>query len=342
MSTETKKRGFLVDMHYFRAFAILNVMLVHILQPPHAFHIQADSSGLLTVKGILFHNSTIYFIFISGFLFQYLSYKFNIRNYYKAKVINVITPYVINSLFIMCVMSYAWGYYQLNYYTVIRNLLLGETQTQYWYIPFVSIIFLISPFLLKIKINTFTASTLLLLLSPLLGTRTGVTISPGMYIYFFPIYCFGMICAIHYEKLLRFCKKYNKMMALIAILSTAILYEMTCTHTEHFMLLNQEGIYYIQKMSILFLAIHLLQALKGRNIRVLHLLANYSFSAYFLHIFVGKLFTKSLLAIYPGLTALDWSLLAIPSALVTIALTLGLAVLIKKLAGPYSRMLIGA
>ena len=342
MSTERKKRGFLVDMHYFRAFAIMNVMLVHILQPPHEFRIEQESGILMTLSGVLFHDSTIYFIFISGFLFQYLSYKFNILSYYKSKIINVITPYVINSIFIMILMSYFWGYYEFNHYTIIRKILLGRAQTQYWYIPFITIIFAISPFLLKIKEKQFTIASLLLLFLPLLGTRNGIEITFGMYVYLFPIYCFGMMCSIHYEALLSFCKKYNKPLLLFAALSTALLFQMTSTGTDHFLIFNKEAIYYLEKMAILFVAIHALQAVKTRNIKVLHLLANYSFSAYFLHIFVHKLFTKTIIAFFPSITAIDWSLLAIPTALFSIALTLSIAVLIKKAAGPYSRMLIGA
>jgi peptidoglycan/LPS O-acetylase OafA/YrhL len=342
MSIERKKRGFLVDMHYFRAFAIVNIMLVHILHPPHAFHIPEDSTLLLKLSGVLFHDSTIYFIFISGFLFQYLSYKFEIRTYYKSKILNVISPYLVNSTLIMLVMSYGWGYYEMNYYTFIRNIILGETQTQYWYIPFITVIFAISPFLLKIKEKHFTIIALLLLFIPLFGTRNGIKITLGMYAYLFPVYCFGMVCAIHYEKLLLFCNKFNKILVLTSLALTALLYHSKVMHYDNFLIFNTEAIYYLQKMAILFVAIHTLQTIKTRNIKVLHLLANYSFSAYFLHLFVYKLLANTALEYFPRATTINWSMAAVPVAVICIALTISLAVLIKKITGRYSRMLIGA
>lgn len=342
MTIERKKRGFLVDMHYFRAFAILNVMLVHILQPPPEFHIPQDSTLLLRISEIIFHDSTIYFIFISGFLFQYLSYKFEIRNYYKSKIKNVISPYIVNSIIITLFMSYAYGYYEINYYIIIRNIILGKTQTQYWYIPFITVIFAISPFLLNIKEKYFTIASLLLLALPLLGTRTGTEITPGMYAYLFPVYCFGMTCAIHYENLILFCKKFNKTLVALSLLLTALLYQLTSTHSDHFLFFNKEAVYYLQKMALLFIAIHVLQMIKTRNIKTLHLLANYSFSAYFLHLFVYKILTNTTLRYFPSASTINWSIAAVPVALISIVLTVYLAVLIKKITGSYSRMLIGA
>ena len=95
-----EKQGFDLAMHYFRAFAIFSVISVHMwIVPPLEGH-ESMSRFLDMLRGVLFHSSTLYFVFISGYLFHFLAQrKFDLRTYYRKKLLNVIVPYVILSVF---------------------------------------------------------------------------------------------------------------------------------------------------------------------------------------------------------------------------------------------------
>jgi peptidoglycan/LPS O-acetylase OafA/YrhL len=339
MSIERKKRGFLVDMHYFRAFAIVNVMLAHVLRTPYGLRVPCDSAVYL-MRDTFFHDSTIYFIFISGFLFHYLSFRFEIKRYYKSKITNVISPYIINSIVMMILLYFIYNrpiYLKI----FIKHLLIGDTQVQYWYIPFISVIFVVSPFLLRIKEKTFTKITLALALLPLLGTRTGTYITVGQYVYFFPIYCFGMMCSMNYPAFLSICKKYFIPFSVVAVLATIALFTSVGSGDQLFGI-RLETIHYIHKMCLLFVAVTILQGLKNYDIKILNLLANYSFSVYFLHYFVFLVFSKIIVNGVPAAKTVNWPLAVWPLAAIVIATSLGISMALKKMTGKYSRMLIGA
>ena len=68
-----EKQGFDLAMHYFRAFAIFSVISVHMwIVPPLEGH-ESMSRFLDMLRGVLFHSSTLYFVFISGYLFHFLA-----------------------------------------------------------------------------------------------------------------------------------------------------------------------------------------------------------------------------------------------------------------------------
>ena len=84
---ESKKQ--LNYINYLRAIAIIFIVAGHTLiwgKPGHS--IQRINSYFL-------QGGTLLFIFIAGFLFQYLSYKFDYKNFLINKFKNVIMPYWI-------------------------------------------------------------------------------------------------------------------------------------------------------------------------------------------------------------------------------------------------------
>ena len=85
-----EKQGFDLAMHYFRAFAIFSVISVHMwIVPPLEGH-ESMSRFLDMLRGVLFHSSTLYFVFISGYLFHFLAQrKFDLRTYYRKKLLRL-------------------------------------------------------------------------------------------------------------------------------------------------------------------------------------------------------------------------------------------------------------
>src|SRR5688572_33063046 len=85
---------FLRHVHYFRAFAIVSILFAHLWELPIGHD---DRPTLYAVRELLFHASTMYFLFISGFLSIHLSADFDTKRYYRSKLLYVVVPYTLLS-----------------------------------------------------------------------------------------------------------------------------------------------------------------------------------------------------------------------------------------------------
>ena len=218
-----EKQGFDLAMHYFRAFAIFSVISVHMwIVPPLEGH-ESMSRFLDMLRGVLFHSSTLYFVFISGYLFHFLAQrKFDLRTYYRKKLLNVIVPYVILSVFFT---GYAFFWYsytgEVPRFTKLATgcreffqaLLYGDVVLTYWYIPFIATIFLVSPLLLRLSEERFALLTLFTVWIPLLIPRTELTSFFHNYAFFFPAYLLGMFYSMNRDLILAFIAKHIKILA---------------------------------------------------------------------------------------------------------------------------------
>lgn len=343
-----KRINFLRHIHYFRGFAIVNIVFVHTLYVPSSLQDYPGAAFIDVFREVAFHASTIYFLFISGFLFFHLSGNFNINVYYKKKFLNVILPYsiltiliVISENFSSIVQSEIPKYYYIK--KIIWSLFYGKAKFQYWYIPFISLVFIVSPLLLKIPKNTFKNIVLFSLLMPLFGTRTGITISIWQYAYFFPIYMLGIFAAMNYDSFISAIKNEQKKLIIIAITSTIILVFLHQNNLKFRMINISEAVYYIQKLSICFLCINILAYYEEKKIILLDYLAKYSFAIYFTHTMVSS---KYIVKIYNQYFFQELPGLIVPlSILYSIAIifsSLLVCMIAKKILGKHSRYFVGA
>jgi len=338
---------FLKHIHYFRAFAIINIVIIHIWHIPSKYQDYPGVGFINIVRDVAFHDSTIYFIYISGFLFYHLSPKFELAKYYKSKLLNVILPFILISTFLILLKN-ARLFVQhedplINFFKyLVETLLHGSAQIQYWYIPFIFIIFLVSPLLLKIPKNIFRKIIFFACLLPLLGTRTETTISFLQYVYFFPIYLLGMYVAMDYSNFILLIKKQKNALILILVISSIALISF---HGEPYYIgfINiTESLYYIQKIAICFLSIMYLMKLENKEIPLLDYFATYSFAIYFTHTMIGNTVIKYWYYSYvfekiPELIVLYSIIYVITVSFATLLICL----IIKKLLGKRSRYFIG-
>jgi surface polysaccharide O-acyltransferase-like enzyme len=182
--SETKK-PFLNNIHLFRAFAIICVVAVHTWHIPSKYKQGHEGAYLLVeqIREVFFHDSTTYFVFISGFLFFYLSSNFNVNKYYQSKLKRVLVPYIL--LTTLLAVSGRVDVAGDHFFDLASVYLGGTAQTQFWYIPFIAVVFLVSPLLLNI--NFSGVGIVLIALIPLLGTRTGTEITFWQFAYFSPV-----------------------------------------------------------------------------------------------------------------------------------------------------------
>lgn len=342
-----RKKLFLKHIHHFRAFAIMNIVCSHTWHIPSrykGFH-GATITLVDTLKEVLFHDSTIYFIYISGFLFYYLSPKFELTKYYKSKLFNVISPYIFMTLLIL-ILKYVESilFQETTFYSmkeIIWTLIHGTAQIQYWYIPFVALIFFVSPLLLKIPIIRSKKIFILVSILPLFGTRTGTDISVWQYVYFFPIYLQGIHIAMNYSNFISTIKKWKIVIILVIIISSILLMYLHINPYRYKMINISESLYYIQKLSIGLFVLLLLQKSEDKDCGLLNKLATYSFAIYFTHTLIANLIPTYQYYLFFSNSALLIFLASIAHVIMIIFSTLFACFVIKKILGKKSRYFIG-
>jgi len=341
------KRPFLYHIHYFRAFAIINIIIVHIWRIPPRLSEIGLTPLVNSIRENIFHGSTIYFLFISGFLFYYLSSNFSIRKYFRNKFCYVAAPYLLITLF-FALKSEVPRLLARNctlfdsFKVLILNVFLGKAQIQYWYIPFIMTVFLISPLLLKIPPKVFKYLAILSFLLPMLGTRTSTELTIGQYVYFLPVYIQGMFTAMHYETISTFLKKARIPLIILFALSLAIEYWSDDSGQWRLHISSQ----YVNRISFTYLVLHFLREREQYRSPLISAFADYSFALYFTHLIGESSLSNAYYSLFLEIPffseKLPFFLLSIIYVALRIFATLGLCILIKKLLGQRSRYIIGA
>lgn len=100
MSIHTSNDSFLGYLHTFRGFAIINIVFIHCVVAAFLAVDQMDVHPIPIWNELLFHDSTLYFSFISGLLFTAILQKRGYNKFYLSKARNVILPYAFLTLLI--------------------------------------------------------------------------------------------------------------------------------------------------------------------------------------------------------------------------------------------------
>jgi peptidoglycan/LPS O-acetylase OafA/YrhL len=212
---ENKKKSFLNYINVFRGLAILLIIAGHTMQ-------FGESSTLIhKINCELICGGTTLFIFISGFLFQHLSSKFEYKTYLKKKWTNVVLPYFLTSLvgIAFCFIypqTYGNSFDGLNPLLQIPMFLTTGRihNTPAWFIPMIVIFFLCSWLLLKLEKKgilykalpfLFLITIFLPRISPEYSNLIGISYPDRYFAYvnyvlmgfvhFLSLYIFGMFCS---------------------------------------------------------------------------------------------------------------------------------------------------
>lgn len=338
------RSGFLRHVHYFRAFAILSIVFAHLWELPIG---HADRPTLYSVRWLLFHASTMYFLFISGFLFIHLSGKFDTKRYFRSKALYVLLPYTLLSTAIFLI-KHTGTLGDQPALDLLRELgvtlLQGTAVGPYWYIPFVVLTFLVSPLLLALPPRALRWLCILASPLPLLGTRTpSVTVS--LFVYFFPVYLLGCLAATNYVAFTAFVRSKRWLLLAAAILSSVLLAALGPIPYSFGWVNLTNALFYIQKISICFLVLEALQRWESHETwilgTILGTIASYSFAIYFTHPILAS--AELRLEILSWIPDIEWLVVASSVALVPALLGLNLLLCAgaKRMLGRRSRYLIG-
>lgn len=304
---EKKSSKILNYINVFRGLAILLIVAGHTMQ--------FGESGSLTerISFEIFCGGTALFIFISGFLFQHLSGKYEFKNYMSKKWTNVILPYMWTALpgILLCFLfpvRYENPLEGLNPIIQIPMLLsVGRIHNvPTWFIPMIILFFLSSWLLLKLE-----KKGVLYKLLPIMFLITLFIQRPELeyymvldlsytakwfaylkyvligYVHFFSMYVFGMFCSSHKDIIDKFWNFRWIFITLMGILASLNVYS------------SMIGGYTNGTVSKIFLTVIVLAYLKHYDEwlisheklnKILDFTAKYSFGIFFVHWYVFFLY----------------------------------------------------
>ena len=337
-----KEKAFLDHVHYFRGFSILLIVASHIL-------VEGDESVFFyRVLSALFLNSTLFFVFVSGFLFQHLSHKYDARKYWRRKLETIVLPYLIVSLPAIALRLVTgppfytlanfpdfanWSIFQqIGYY-----YLTGAHLLPYWYIPMIVLYFTISPLLIYLdeKKDIYWLLPVFITVSLLLprDNINDITNTVRMFAHFFSVYLFGMFVSRYKDAVTM---AVNKYWTLFLAVGGGLLI-VSCFPVPFF-----EQVVFLQKLIFCIIILYLFKQYAEQLPRqLLGQLAQYSFGIYFLHYYVVLALREASaqwLGYEKPINLLEW----IVSFMLVTLITYGMVAFAKRILGRQSRKIIGS
>lgn len=333
------KKEFLGYIHNFRGLIIMFVVAAHVwLDWP-----EDSTTGLLL--RVLVENDSVMFVFIAGYLFQFLSKKFTYRNYLWKKTQNVIIPYFIISIPILFYRIYTKdfggvimeAYPDFAQYNVAKQVglyyLHGSHMIQLWFVPMVAIFYLLAPMFIKIDKNPKWYYLLIpFFIIAVLVDREALYNTPRMFVHYIFPYLFGMFASHYRKEFLDFSEKYWKpiLAAILVTIVLNIIYDKPYYEKFNFVL------------KVLFCSFFLFVMRKAEKFMPAGLakVAELSFGIFFVHYY----FILAIRMGYPKLfghevppTFIHWLVYAV----LTIALSIITLLIVKKIFPKKSRLLVG-
>ncbi|GGA71219.1 acyltransferase [Neiella marina] len=286
---------FLHSFNYFRGIAIIFVVLAHSYIPAGW---QPGESVFDRFQFSLMMNGTVFFVFISGFLFHHVFVpRYQYKKFMIKKAKFVLLPYLCLSilpilfwLFWTPITAPHESLYSghPDWQTAIWYFLTGRQLTAYWYIPMVMVLFLISPLVVWLtkKNMLLWVGLPLLVVASFIHRPVGNLQAMQSLVYFFPVFLIGGWASAHkdwlYEKLA------NKEIWLLLIAVALAFIQASFTDqvgNSHKPAFQWGGVDYslYQKVLLCFALMIFLHRFEDKEWHWLNTLANVSFAIYFIH-----------------------------------------------------------
>lgn len=349
----TKNQGFLNYIHLFRGFAILIIVGIHcrIAWP------WGDNTLSKQVFTTLLDNGTVLFVFIAGFLFQHLKDKYEYKSYLIRKLKYVILPYLIISVLpiidkVLYENNASWlpEAFSHNMISQVSYMILtGKQFGPFWFIPMITVFYLISPFLIKLDNPFFYKFVLpIIFILGLWTFRFGYfSNTVDSFLHFMPVYLFGMAVSHYKEQVLSTNNIYFILFAITYLIigSLEVLELLPVNKLSSFQDAQEDirfGFNYpkLRASLLCLILLKLFHSVKQDSLKFLVPLGEYSFGIYFLHIYFIIIITWLLKRLDPEfyLNAWYYVLCVIVVALVS---TLS-SMMARKILGKKSRYIIGS
>ncbi|MDR6146740.1 surface polysaccharide O-acyltransferase-like enzyme [Sphingomonas sp. SORGH_AS870] len=283
----------------------------------------------------------IMFIFVSGFLFQYLIHRFSYGPYLKTKAKNVLLPYFLISL--PAILIYATGLKPLDKFVGLVTadqpvklaalmLATGSSLAPFWFIPMMTIFYLISPVLKWIDDHPRAYGIMLpwLILALFVGRSVGDANPLQNAIFFGPIYLLGMGVSRLRDRVIPVLARFWPL--LIAAILIPIPISPSAAIWDPVMLLT--------KILVCLGLVGLLSKVADHLPRKVDYLGDISFGIFFVHYYIVAAIT--ILANKGKLPFLHGFAVYFGVLFLVVALSSIIVMAIREIFGRYSRQLVGA
>lgn len=344
MSTE---KEFQHHIHVFRGVAIMLIVCAHTV--PSLDWTENPITG--RVIDAIANESSIFFFFIAGYLFQHLSARFRYSSYLKQKLKTVIVPYLILSVPALVIFTvvvqrenmWPWFYTIPIWEQVAMFLITGKHLAPLWFVPTISLFYISAPLLLALDRRApwlYWLILPLLVLSIYLG-RNGPYGPIDKAIYLLPTYMLGMAFSHFQEQAESLVKRFWIPLLLASMIGMA-------GHVLEW----EEPPSYLMIMKIPMALLLTIALLRWHHVfgKRLDYIAHISFGIFFIHAyFISALKVGTVYALHGKLYAGDGAAEisgTLPIFLVYASLVLFISVFVIRFAqnffGKKSRMVIGA
>jgi len=331
---------FLNYIHNFRAAAILFIVAGHCID---AFNWENNKLAY-NILCFSLKNGTVLFVFISGFLFQHLSYKYDAKKYFKNKIRYVLLPYVIVSIPAVIMLTFFYqrpdmspGFYENPIpVQIIMFYLTGDHITPFWFIPMITLFYIISPLLIWLdnEKHIYYLIPFFILVSIIVPRGGGILKN---FVHFFSVYLFGMCCSRYKEAMIRIINKYFGMLFVLyalIVIAGIINREVSISTIQ---CLN-----YLSKLIVCLLLVSIFHKyediIKGRG----DYLASISFGIYFIHSYVIQSVRLSTSGIFGNSIPVNGSIiLHLLLCIFVVTMCCLIIMSFKRISGKYSRFVIG-
>jgi len=350
---------FLGYLHSFRGLAILNIVVVHAMAAAFigAYGVFDDSNLLLMVSEIFYHDSTLYFAFISGLLFSKILKLKGYLRFYKSKFKHILLPYLFVTLVLTLTkinfnsFSSFEALLENTFNKVWMSFLYGKASFALWYIPVLLFLYLITPILDFLQSSNRFCKWLFFIsiLIPLFVSRIYISneyvLRFETLVYFAGAYSLGMFIGNNLNEKLITINKHKNLLLVIALLSTVSLFYLYMEEFDMVGTVNlKETIFYIQKICFAFLFIIFFYNRKDKQPKWMDSIAQDSFSIYFIHgpiLYLMLPFFRFILEI-ENMKPFTVVIVAVFLFIMSVLFSRMIVILFNKIFGKYSRMIIGS
>ena len=353
-------RKFNYPIHAFRGFAIINIVAIHAFSFILFYAGTTDSQAgwslavLGMLNGVLLHDATLYFTYISGILFSMVLAERGYKRFFRSKFLFVFLPYLFfTTLYSLRVTSgppdWTSSLFDGNLIEFLQvvagNLLTGNAILIFWYIPVLLVLYALTPLLARLIASPGkTWLKALIIGAPLIASRVWPDVSWTNYVYFLGAYLIGIMVGTHYEETISLVRQNSTLLIVVAIVTSIMIGVVGYLEIPTIGITNlAETAWYVQKIAIAGLVLLWFEHAMTRVPKWLDLLGNYAFAIFFIHMAFA-------IQLVGWMTANDirldtgWAVLAY--MVIAFGLALGGSVLVtflgKLLLRRYSRFVLGA
>lgn len=335
---------FLNYIHNFRGLTIVFIVAAHCVYLSFLTWQDNDMMGKFLYTS--FHLSSTLFIFIAGFLFQHLAYKYTFKRYIRSKLQFIILPYIIISIPAIVKIIYfpfpddpqLFQEYPA-YMQALLYYVTGRHMSALWFMPTIIIFYFFAPllFILDKKPWFYWLLPLFIIVSIFVPREIFPIHNPiQSFVHFFSVYVFGMFVSHYRETIFQYVKQYLGILIGLIILLFILEFYYEYGYPHKF---SNELFNLFRWLVFAVVSIYLLYYYEKQIGQKTAWLAEMSFGIYFIHSYVLTLFAKTF----------SYFEFKLPGNILTFLLVLTMVILmssvilwiIKKIFGRYSRMLVG-